>query len=403
MHIKIVVNSFPSYSETFLFNMVVGLQSKGHRVSVCSMAPSLHYDLYKSRMNEWSGEIDVIPFSKNKIQMIFIVLRILLFNKLNLISKIKMYGFKSALLKTIYEFYLQKNNPDIIHFAYSGIGIKFLEVIPLIKNSSAKVYVSCRGSAEKVKPIVESKRAEDLRELFSLCDRVHCVSKDMLVGLNKYGLDPSKTFINFPSVNTNYFKREATYNAIANSKTKIVTTGRLHFQKGYVYALHAMKILKDEGLDFEYSIIGSGPDLELIKYLINELNLESNVHLLGKISSEEVKRVLNDSDIFLLPSLYEGIANAALEAMALDLPIISTNSGGMEEVIVNGLNGIIVKRFDSIGIANALKILIEKTDLRKQISGESRKVILEKFNIDRQLEIFEKEYSQINNINHEKF
>jgi colanic acid/amylovoran biosynthesis glycosyltransferase len=164
-----------------------------------------------------------------------------------------------------------------------------------------------------------------------------------------------------------------------------------------------MKILKDEGLDFEYSIIGSGPDLELIKYLINELNLESNVHLLGKISSEEVKRVLNDSDIFLLPSLYEGIANAALEAMALDLPIISTNSGGMEEVIVNGLNGIIVKRFDSIGIANALKILIEKTDLRKQISGESRKVILEKFNIDRQLEIFEKEYSQINNINHEKF
>jgi colanic acid/amylovoran biosynthesis glycosyltransferase len=367
------------------------------------MAPSLHYDLYKSRMNEWSGEIDVMPFSKNKIQMISIVLGILLFNKLNLISKIMKYGFKNAIVNTVYEFYLLKNKPNIIHFAYSGIGIKFLKVIPLIKNSSVKIYVSCRGSAEKVKPIVETKRAEDLRHLFSFCDRVHCVSADMALGLNKYGLDPTKTFINFPSVNINYFKREVPYNASTNSKIKIVTTGRLHFQKGYVYALHAIKILKDEGLDFEYSIIGSGPDLELIKYLINVLNLNSNIHLLGKISSEEVKRVLNDADIFLLPSLYEGIANAALEAMALEIPIISTNSGGMDEVLVNGSNGIIVNRFDSLAIANALKLLMQETDLRKQISGESRKVILEKFNIERQLEIFEKEYTQINNIKHEKF
>ena len=57
MHIKLVVNSFPSTSETFLFNLVVGLQAKGHRVSVCALSASKHTELYKGRMNEWSQAV----------------------------------------------------------------------------------------------------------------------------------------------------------------------------------------------------------------------------------------------------------------------------------------------------------------------------------------------------------
>jgi glycosyltransferase involved in cell wall biosynthesis len=108
-----------------------------------------------------------------------------------------------------------------------------------------------------------------------------------------------------------------------------------------------------------------------------------------------VKRILLESDIFILPSLYEGIANAALEAMALQLPLITTRSGGMAEVIDNEVNGIIVERFDSYAIAKAIIKLIQNPSLRLAISEESRKVIEEKFNIEYQLAVFEKYYLQM--------
>jgi glycosyltransferase involved in cell wall biosynthesis len=133
----------------------------------------------------------------------------------------------------------------------------------------------------------------------------------------------------------------------------------------------------------------------MLQYMIHELGLENEVILTGKVSSTEVKRILLESDIFILPSLYEGIANAALEAMALQLPLITTRSGGMAEVIDNEVNGIIVERFDSYAIAKAIIKLIQNPSLRLAISEESRKVIEEKFNIEYQLAVFEKYYLQM--------
>ncbi len=395
MHIKLIVNSFPSASETFLFNLVTGLQAKGHRVSVCATSASKHLDLYKSRMNEWSGEIDVMPFTHVGIQKWMGILSVLI-SHLNLfIQYSKRKGFKQGILHTLYDVYLSKNNPDIVHFAYSGIGVNFLEILPSLKHKRIKLITSCRGSAEKVRPIVEPKRKQELSKLFEYCDGIHCVSLDMLLGLKKYGLDENKSFVNFPSVNVDYFKRDTQYEVRKNTRIKLVTTGRLHFQKGYVYALNAIKQVLDAGYDIEYKIIGDGPDLHMLQYMIHELGLEKEVILTGKVSSTEVKKILLESDIFILPSLYEGIANAALEAMALQLPLITTRSGGMAEVIENEVNGIIVERFDSNAIANAIIKLIQNPSLRLAISEESRKVIEEKFNIEYQLKIFEKNYLKL--------
>jgi colanic acid/amylovoran biosynthesis glycosyltransferase len=395
MHIKLVVNSFPSASETFLFNLVVGLQAKGHKVSVCAMSPSKHQLLYASRLNEWSGEIDIMPFSHSFLNKWLAITLIILKNlRLFQIQKSE-YGLRKGLFNTVAIATLLKGTPDIIHFAYSGIGVTYLDIIPVLKDKNIKIITSCRGSAEKVRPIVEPKRKIELQTLFNFCNRIHCVSQDMMNGLIKYGLEPQKSFVNFPSVDINYFKREEPYNAFHNNRVKLITTGRLHFQKGYVLSLLAMKKLIDEGFDFEYKIIGEGPDLHLIQYMISELGLESNVLLTGKVSSVEVKKLLLESDIFILPSLYEGIANAALEALALQLPLITTRSGGMEEVIENNENGIIAERFDANALAEAIKKLIQSQSLRQQISNESRSIIEKVFNLQNQIEIFEKEYQKL--------
>jgi colanic acid/amylovoran biosynthesis glycosyltransferase len=397
MHIKLIVNSFPSASETFLFNLVVGLQAKGHRVSVCATNNSLHLDLYKTRMHEWSGEIDILPLSHSGIIKWVEILKVVISNLKLFIQYSKSKGLKQGVLFTIYDVFLSKNKPDIIHFAYSGIGINFLEIFPSLKIKQIQLMTSCRGSAEKVRPIVEPKRKLELSKLFELCDRIHCVSLDMLLGLKKYGLDENKSFVNYPSVNLDYFKRVSKYEVRKNDKIKLVTTGRMHFQKGYIYALNAIKKVFDAGYGIDYKIIGDGPDLHMIQYVIHELGLENVVTLTGKVSSAEVKKILLDSDIFILPSLYEGIANAALEAMSLQLPLITTLSGGMAEVIDNDINGIIVNRFDSDALASAIIKLIQNPSLRQSISQQSRKVIESKFNIENQLNVFEENYFKILN------
>ena len=385
MKINLIVNSFPSASETFLFNLVTGLESRGHKVRVCALTRSKHMHLYVNKQHEWSGNLLVLSY--------YTIFRLIPgFNIIKVVNNCRRFGCITGLKYYVYQHFAAHGNPDLIHFAYSGIGITFLPVLDALKDKNIKLVVSCRGSAEKVKPIVESTRKDDLRQLFVKCDLIHCVSEDMILGLIQFGLDRNKAFVNYPSVNTEYFKRCKPYEINNDIAMHLVTTGRLHFQKGYVFALLAIKNVIDKGYNLKYTIIGEGADYSMLKYLIQELNLSSYVILTGKIGSDEVKNRLEDADIFILPSLYEGIANSALEAMSMQIPVISTKSGGMAEVIVNWENGIIVQRFDSLAIAESIIKLIEYPELRLKISNASRKIIVEKFNLKKQLDCYESTY-----------
>ncbi len=395
MHIKLVVNSFPSASETFLFNLVVGLESKGHRISLCAMSESKHWDLYKNRQEEWKGELRIIPFGEKGVIKYLSILKTVLSNLKLFIRCIRENGIKKGILVALKISSLLHGNPDIIHFSYSGIGVNFLDALLYVSKSPVKIMISCRGSAEKVKPIVDAQRGKQLRKLFSYCTRVHCVSQDMLEGLTIFGLERNKAFVNFPAINLNYFNRDKPYDHTDKVTWKIVTTGRLHFQKGYVYCLMALHILKRKGYKFIYTILGEGIEKDMLLYLIHEMDMENEIKLLGKVSSERVKETLIETDIFVLPSLYEGIANAALEAMALQIPLISTKAGGMAEVIKTNENGILVERFDPQAIADALEVLFTSQELRKKISKNSRRIIETKFNINTQIEVFLQEYKRM--------
>ena len=100
--------------------------------------------------------------------------------------------------------------------------------------------------------------------------------------------------------------------------------------------------------------------------MINDLGLKNFVNLLGALPGDEVVKHLLASDIFLLPSLYEGI-NSALEAMAVGIPIISTSAGGMEEAIEHNKNGLIAELYNSYDMANKVKELVNDKVLRDKL------------------------------------
>jgi colanic acid/amylovoran biosynthesis glycosyltransferase len=106
-----------------------------------------------------------------------------------------------------------------------------------------------------------------------------------------------------------------------------------------------MAELKVQGFQFHYQIIGGENDQELL-FLIEDLGLTSDVELLPKLPQQKVFELMSSTDVFLLPSIEEGIANVAVEAMALGCPVISTNCGGMKELIGHQKEGWIVPVYD---------------------------------------------------------
>ena len=125
------------------------------------------------------------------------------------------------------------------------------------------------------------------------------------------------------------------------------------------------------------------------------MGLQNHVILAGVQSGNAVIELYQQADIYFLPSFYEGIANAVLEAMSMELPVVSTRSGGMEEVITHGVNGFLANVYDDQHLADLLLQLAGDFDLRKAIGIAARKRIVEQFEIEVQIEKYEKLYSSL--------
>ena len=149
-------------------------------------------------------------------------------------------------------------------------------------------------------------------------------------------------------------------------KIRLITVCRLIKRKGLQYLITAL-----ENMDIELNIIGEGPELSNLKNLAKSLNVK--VNFIGYVKHDNLPRYYQKASIFVLPSLYEGMSNSVLEGMASGLPIITTNTGGTQELIHT--NGIIIKKKSPESIKKALNIMINN-NLIKEYGENSRKLAL---------------------------
>jgi len=150
-------------------------------------------------------------------------------------------------------------------------------------------------------------------------------------------------------------------------KPRIITVCRLIKRKGLEYLITALK-----DLDLELDIIGEGPELDNLKRLADDLGVK--VNFIGYVKHDDLPKYYQKASIFVLPSLYEGMSNSVLEAMASALPIVTTDTGGTQELIHD--NGIIVRKKSANEIRKAI-ITIINNDLIKEQGKNSRKIALE--------------------------
>lgn len=160
----------------------------------------------------------------------------------------------------------------------------------------------------------------------------------------------------------------------------IITASRIDKVKGLPYMMEAVEILKSRGLHFHYYMIGEGPELDKMKRICKEKNIDDIVSFKG--FQGNVAEWLEGTDIFALPSLYEYHSIAVLEAMRAGKAIVATSVGGNGESIIDKEHGLMVPPADSIALAGALELLIKDVSLRETLARNARKRFENEFTED---------------------
>lgn len=154
------------------------------------------------------------------------------------------------------------------------------------------------------------------------------------------------------------------------SAPKLLSVGRVVYQKGFDLGMHALAELRD--LAWTWTIAGDGgarPELEL---MAKELGIAERIRFVGWQEKEQLRSLYQDANLFLFPSRHEGMPNAVLEAMASGLPVIATQIAGSEELVVHNETGLLVPADDVQMLTNALKTLVPDEAARERMGKASR-------------------------------
>lgn len=158
---------------------------------------------------------------------------------------------------------------------------------------------------------------------------------------------------------------------------RIISVGRLSSEKGQVVLVQACKLLADRGVDVRLTLIGSGPLESTIREEIVRSGMEEVVQLPGEKRADEVRRELEHSDIFCLPSFAEGLPISIMEAMAVGVPVIASAISGIPELVVNKETGLTVPPGNAEELANAIELLLKDDEARKAMIAAARERVEE--------------------------
>jgi colanic acid/amylovoran biosynthesis glycosyltransferase len=270
-----------------------------------------------------------------------------------------------------------------VHFAWSASSIALIAQrllgIPFsISLHSKEIYSDRLLLADKVRDskfivTISEYNQRFLNELFpegELEDKIHIVH---------CGLDPD-IFRASPKPQQN------------DAEFVIVGVAQLVPRKGFHVLIEACHHLASRGMPFRCHIFGEGEERNQLENLIEQYNLDEQVLMPGWIQQEELHQRLNQADVFALPCIrdksgdQDGIPVVLMEAMAMELAVVSTHISGIPELIEHGRNGLLIDPGDVSALADALHLLKNNPELRLRLGKAGRETVIKEFNIHRTAE-----------------
>jgi glycosyltransferase involved in cell wall biosynthesis len=180
----------------------------------------------------------------------------------------------------------------------------------------------------------------------------------------------------------------------SNGRPLILSVGQLVERKGFVHLIKGCRGLKDQGYDFICHVVGAGPQRQELETLIKDLSLESIVIVCGALRHEQVIEKYKQATMFVLPCVLsstgnlDGIPNVLPEAMAMQLPVISTDISGIPELVEHQVNGLLVPPGNEVALVAAMAQLLDDPALREKLGRNGRQTVIERFDAERNIRRF---------------
>lgn len=356
------------------------------KICYLANASSIHTQRWAEAMRDKGCIVDIISFEKAEIEGVNVhYIRPIRceISENSADSKSISYIMRAHIVKKV----LGEIRPDIVHAHYAtGYGLTGA----LCK---AKPYIiSTWGSDVCLAPRKNRLFKYVLKYNLKRADYVTATSRDLTRETSLY---TNKKVITIPfGVDTSRFsnRHQGERNNITIGIVKSLET-----IYGVRYLIEAFARLCKRYQNIELLIVGDGPLRKELEELCRRLHVEDKVIFAGGIPNSGVPVLLNNMDIFVMPSLSESFGVSILEAESCEIPVIATEVGGIPEVVVNGRTGFLVKPADSGEIEQKLSKLIEDKALREKMGKEGRKFVEENYDWNDSVEQMYRLYKDILN------
>jgi colanic acid/amylovoran biosynthesis glycosyltransferase len=391
MRICFIVGKFPALSETFILNQMTGLMDAGCDIRILASERAkdavVHEDVVRHGLLYHTRYLSSIPptwigrFLKGLL--LFPVKLVQAPRQILCSINFFHFGREALSLELFYktQVFLEAREDDMVvcHGGAQGIlGLQMKEMGVLTGKLVTVFHV------EDLADMVKAMMSEKLQYLFARGDLflpVSLYAKDKLIEL---GCPERKIVIHRMGVDVRQFDVTAR-RRFGASTLKILSVARLIEKKGIAYALEALALLQD--IPFEYVIIGDGPLRSELEAKVHDLGLVRQVRFMGAQDSGTIRRCLKDADIFLAPSVTtgsgekEGVPVVLMEAMASGVPVLTTASGAIRELVQDGRTGFLVFEKDPAALAAKLRVLRQAPEHVESAVRAARDLIEDQFNI----------------------
>lgn len=242
-------------------------------------------------------------------------------------------------------------------------------IMPLIYRYEKRIY----QKAEKILTISQHTK-KCIQEQYGIPDEKFCI-------------------IPFP-IDTDKFK--PIIDGQITKQNFILMVGRLTDpRKNIKLLLKSFVKIKQSFPDLRLILIGKKPKNNNLEKFCNSLGIGDSVDFPGQVSEDELIKYYNQVQLFVLPSLQEGLGIVVLESMACGTPVVSTKCGGPEEIIIHGENGYLVENNDVEALADSVCKLLADNELRMKMGEKAREFVCQNYSIDKIKENFTKVYKEV--------
>lgn len=394
MRLAFLVGVFPALSETFILNQITGLLERGVDLDIIALHQGDTTRMHEAVIQHGllNRTFYTTPFSR-WLSLRFVCCAIFLFeilfrrglkvfsNTLRWCIQPNRTPLPRSILLFVAHTFLTRGDYDVVHghFGQYGQVLTELREIGILRG---KVFATFYGG--DVLMATRQYGTDCYSTLFQKGDRVLAISAFMKSQLIDFGCPPEKLQIHHLGIDCAHFHRKRPRQS-ENSSIRLLSISRLVEKKGLEYAIRAFGLIAPDSPTCHYDIIGDGPLEPSLMQLVQELNLQDQVRFLGSMTQDKILEILETVDLFILPSVtssdgdQEGTPTVLIEALAMELPVLSTRHAGVPEVVPDSQAGYLVEERDFVGLSARLSELVADPAQRKSMGEFGRQHVLKEF------------------------